>query len=47
MRRETMYDVTRKQAGTAMPWAGIVVKVEGGYIGFEGSDDYETWRNQK
>jgi len=47
MRVQTMYDCTRKQAVDGMPWAGVVVKVEGGYMGFESDDDYQTWRRQK
>ena len=37
----------RADAVEKMPWAARVVKVEGGYKGFESVDDYETWRNQE
>ena len=47
MRTETMYDVSRRVAVLAMPWASIVVKVDGGYKGFESTDDYNAWKNQK
>lgn len=47
MRTESHYDVTRAQAKRLMPWASKIVKVDGGYMGFESIDDYETWRNQK
>ncbi len=38
---------TRKQAINLMPWASKIIKVEGGYMGFESITDYETWRKQK
>ena len=47
MKTETIYGVTRKTAVKRMPWAAKIVKVEGGYKGFESWQDYETWRNQK
>lgn len=47
MRIETKYGVTRKQAVAAMPWASKIVKVDGGYTGFESLADYNTWRKQK
>jgi hypothetical protein len=47
MRTETLYNVTRKRAVTAMPWAVKIVKVDGGYKGFESLSDYNTWRKQK
>lgn len=46
MRQETIYNVTRKQAVAAMPWAAKIVKVEGGYMGFESVNDYNTWSKQ-
>lgn len=47
MRIETVYGVTRKHAEKMMPWAAKIVKVEGGYKGFESIADYKTWKNQK
>ena len=38
---------TKKQAEKEMPWASKIVKVEGGYMGFENWDDYKIWKNQK
>lgn len=38
---------SRKEAVNEMPWAEKVVKVSGGYMGFESADDYKTWKNQK
>lgn len=37
----------RKAAALAMPWATKIVKVDGGYMGFESESDYRTWRNQR
>lgn len=47
MRTETIYTNSRKEAVKAMPWAVKVIKVDGGYKGFESMSDYETWRNQR
>jgi hypothetical protein len=47
MRTEYHTNITRKQAVKLMPWATKIVKVEGGYKGFESISDYETWRKQK
>lgn len=35
------------EAKKAMPWASRIVRVEGGYRGFESVTDYKTWKNQK
>ena len=37
----------RYQAVKEMPWASVIVKVCGGYRGFESVTDYEIWKNQK
>ena len=43
-----MYSVsTKKEAQEAKAWAYKVVKVEGGWMVFEYSTDYEIWINQK
>lgn len=47
MRTEITECRTRKQAARKMPWASKIVKVEGGYKGFESVADYETWKAQK
>lgn len=47
MKTKTIYGVTKRKALTEMPWAAIVIKVEGGYMGFESVADYKTWKNQK
>lgn len=39
--------VTRKQAVAAMPWAYKVIKVTGGYMGFEFVPEYRMWLAQK
>ena len=46
MRTETITG-TRKHAKELMPWATVIVKVEGGYKGFESVEDYNVWKNQK
>ena len=38
---------SRKTAFDAMPYASKLVAVCGGYIGFESSDGYAIWKNQK
>ena len=38
---------TRQAASKLMPWACAIVKVDGGYLGFESSEDYQVWKNQK
>ena len=38
---------TRKEAKEIMEWAERIVKVEGGYMGFESEQDYLIWKNQK
>ena len=37
----------RYQAIKLMPWASKIVKVCGGYMGWESIDDYNTWKKQK
>ena len=37
----------RYQAVKEMPWAAVIVKVCGGYRGFESVCDYDVWKNQK
>lgn len=47
MRQLIVYTISRKQAHDAMPWACKIVKVDGGYMGFESIDDYNTWISQR
>lgn len=47
MRTEIAEVKTRKAAEGRMPWAAKIVKVEGGYKGFESVEDYRIWKNQK
>jgi len=47
MKIKVVFDVTKRKAITKMPWAAIVVKVDGGYMGFESIADYKTWKNIK
>ena len=46
MRTEMCETKTREEAEAKMPWAVAIVRVHGGYLGFESHDDYVTWMNQ-
>jgi hypothetical protein len=46
MRTQMIECKSRKTAINAMPWAAKIVKVVGGYIGFESIRDFEIWKNQ-
>lgn len=37
----------RRDAKRRMAWAAVIVKVDGGYMGFASRADYQTWMNQK
>ncbi len=41
MRVRTVYALTREQAIKEMPWAFKIVKVCGGYKGYESIEDYK------
>ena len=45
--QETGRKLTRARAVDEMSGTCKVVKVCGGYIGFETWDDYQIWKNQK
>lgn len=47
MRKETVEARTKKEAESMIPWACVIVRVEGGYRGWESQDEYEIWKNQK
>jgi hypothetical protein len=47
MRREFSKRKTRKAAIKEMPWAGWIVKVKDGYLGFEDGNDYKLFKNGK
>jgi len=47
MRQEFFEAKTRKEATHKAPWAAKIVKVEGGYMAFESTEGYETWKRQK
>lgn len=47
MRSQFIESANRKEAARKAPWACILVKVEGGYYGFESVADYTTWKAQK
>jgi hypothetical protein len=38
---------TRYQASKECPWAGRIVRVDGGFMCFEHEDDYRTWKRQR
>jgi hypothetical protein len=46
MRHEIMLGVSCDVAREAMPWACVIVPVDGGWAGWESMDDYETWEAQ-
>lgn len=47
MRNEMIETNSRAKAKKLMPWAAKIVRVEGGYRGFESLVDYKIWKNQK
>ena len=47
MRKQMVEVGTRREAVKLMPWAAVIAKVAGGYMGFERMGDYRTWRNQR
>ena len=47
MKREFLQVKTRGEAIAQMLWASKIVKVDGGYLGFESIDEYEIWCKQK
>jgi hypothetical protein len=38
---------TKATAIKKMPWAEIIIKVDGGYMGFESIDDYKQWQYER
>jgi hypothetical protein len=46
MRTQTVYALTRAQAIKEMPWACKIVRVCGGYKGFESIEDYKLAKRQ-
>jgi hypothetical protein len=44
---KTLHGITRKQANEAFSSCAKIVKVCGGYAGFESIDDYTSWKKQK
>jgi hypothetical protein len=47
MRKEFIQCATLKQAKAAAPWAGQIIKVDGGWMAFESVDDGDTWLRQQ
>jgi hypothetical protein len=47
MRTEFVEASSKKQALELMPWSAVIVKITGGYRGFESIDDYLIWKNNK
>lgn len=43
MRKESVDVKSRKKASDEMPWASKIIKVEGGYMGFECVDEFERY----
>ena len=46
MRTEIEEVKDRRTAKRRMPWAAVIVKVCGGYKGFESVTDWQIWINQ-
>lgn len=46
MRQVFITAATLQEAEKQCPWAAIIVEVEGGWLAFEDTRDYETWRAQ-
>ena len=44
---KTLYGITRKQANESFSSCAKIVKVCGGYAGFESIDEYKSWKKQK
>jgi hypothetical protein len=47
MRAELILADSHYQAKKLAPWAAKIAKVEGGYLAFESTRDYDDWRRQK
>lgn len=47
MKTQFLQVKTRYIAKKQMPWACIIAKVNGGFLGFESADDYQNWKKQK
>ena len=47
MRQETLEGCDSEETARDLaPWAAVVIEVEGGYMAFESTTDYETWASQ-
>lgn len=47
MKTQFLQVKTRYIAKKQMPWACVIAKVNGGFLGFESATDYLIWRKQK
>lgn len=47
MRSQFIETNSRRIAKAECPWAAIIAKVDGGYMAFESTVDYRTWRGHK
>lgn len=49
MRREFIANpfLSRKEVKAIVPWAAMIVRVDGGYLAFESLADFGVWKNQK
>lgn len=47
MRQQFVEAKNKKEAQKKAPWAEKLVKVSYGYMCFESTQDYETWKKQK
>jgi hypothetical protein len=47
MRTELILADSHYQAKKLAPWAAKIAKVEGGFLAFESTRDYDDWRRNK
>lgn len=47
MKKQFIEVKTKYLAKKMMPWACVIAKVNGGFLGFESSEEYKNWKQQK
>jgi hypothetical protein len=47
MRKQFVECKRRSQAVKICPWAAVIIKVDGGYMCFESTNDADAWKAQK
>lgn len=46
MRTEFVESATKEDALERCPWAAVIIEVDGGWMAFESTADYEVWLRQ-